>query len=79
MVLDKISGPEDLKSASLQELQQICNALRQRIIEVVAKNEGHLGASLGVVELTVALHKVFHSQKTKLFGMSDTKPMGIKF
>ena len=66
MVLDKISGPEDLKSASLQELQQICNALRQRIIEVVAKNEGHLGASLGVVELTVALHKVFHSPKDKI-------------
>lgn len=52
-------SPQTLRSLSNEELISLTNYLRERIIHVVAKRGGHLGASLGVVELTVALHKVF--------------------
>lgn len=58
-VLNKIEQPEDLRGFSLQELQLLANELRHYIIQVVAVKEGHLGASLGVVELTIALHFIF--------------------
>ncbi|UAB84940.1 1-deoxy-D-xylulose-5-phosphate synthase [Zunongwangia sp. SCSIO 43204] len=58
-VLNKIEQPEDLRGLSLQELQLLANELRHYIIQVVAVKEGHLGASLGVVELTIALHFIF--------------------
>lgn len=55
-ILDKIYEPKDLKQLSVLELNQLAQDLRTFIIEVVATKEGHLGASLGVVELTLALH-----------------------
>lgn len=58
-VLNKIEQPEDLRGFSLQKLQLLANELRHYIIQVVAVKEGHLGASLGVVELTIALHFIF--------------------
>jgi 1-deoxy-D-xylulose-5-phosphate synthase len=58
-ILSNIQFPIDYKSRSVEELEQLCKELRSFIIEEVAKNGGHLGASLGVVELTVALHYVF--------------------
>ena len=61
MLLEKISGPADLTSLSETQLKALCQEIRQRIIEVVANKGGHLGASLGTVELTVALHRVFNS------------------
>ncbi len=60
-LLNKIDSPEDLKSLSIDYLPQVCDELRGYIIEQVAKNPGHLGSSLGVVELTVALHYVFNT------------------
>ncbi len=60
-ILSSIEFPEDYKSRSVGELEQLCEELRSFIIEEVAKNGGHLGASLGVVELTVALHYVFNT------------------
>ena len=66
MLLNTISSPKDLKKLTLEELLQLCSEIRERIITVVAKNEGHLGASLGTVELTVALHAVFESPKDKI-------------
>ena len=59
--LNKIDSPEDLKGLSIDYLPQVCDELRQYIIEQLAKNPGHLGSSLGVVELTVALHYVFNT------------------
>lgn len=58
-LLDKINKPSDLKKLKELELIQLSNELRQFIIDVVCTNPGHFGASLGVVELTVALHYVF--------------------
>ena len=58
-ILNKIEGPADLRGLSLEELKVLSQELRQFIIEIVAAKEGHLGASLGVVELTIALHFIF--------------------
>ncbi|MBT8269968.1 MAG: 1-deoxy-D-xylulose-5-phosphate synthase, partial [Bacteroidia bacterium] len=58
-LLSKIKSPEDLKRLELSELRILVDELRDRIINEVAAKEGHLGASLGVVELTVALHYIF--------------------
>jgi len=58
-LLETIEGPEDMKSLTPEQLRQLSSELRQFIIEVVSSNPGHFGASLGVVELTVALHHVF--------------------
>ena len=66
MLLEKITSPEDVQNLSDSEKLQLCDELRERIIAVVAKNEGHLGASLGTVELTVALHTVFTSPDDKI-------------
>jgi 1-deoxy-D-xylulose-5-phosphate synthase len=60
-LLDTIGSPDDMKSLTPEELRQLSSELRQYIIEVVSSNPGHFGASLGVVELTVALHHVFNA------------------
>ena len=57
--LDKINSPRDLKQLPKKELKIVADELRQFIIDEVSKNPGHLGSSLGVVELSVALHYVF--------------------
>ena len=61
-----INTPEDLRTLQLEELPHIAKELREFIINVVATKEGHLGASLGVVELTIALHYVFDTPTDKL-------------
>ena len=60
-ILDTIQSPSDLKDLSLVQLTQLSEELRQRILEVVSHNGGHLASSLGSVELTVALHRVFNN------------------
>tara|TARA_B100000767_G_scaffold81682_1_gene78562 strand:+ start:52 stop:1830 length:1779 start_codon:yes stop_codon:yes gene_type:complete len=60
-LLSKISSPEKLRELSQSTLTLVAEELRQEIIDVVATKEGHLGASLGVVELTIALHYVFNT------------------
>lgn len=65
-LLFNISSPEDLRKLSPNDLIKVSEELRQFIIEMVSKNPGHLGASLGVVELTVALHYVFNTPYDKL-------------
>jgi len=57
--LDKINNPKDLKKLSIKQLSGLAQELRDFIIDVVSTKEGHLGASLGVIELTLALHYVF--------------------
>lgn len=61
MLLEQIKSPSDLKKLSQEQLQDLATEIRQSIIDLVATKEGHLGASLGVVELTIALHYVFNT------------------
>jgi 1-deoxy-D-xylulose-5-phosphate synthase len=65
-LLDQISSPADLKGRSKAELRQIADELRAETINAVSTTGGHLGAGLGVVELTVAIHAVFDTPKDKL-------------
>ena len=65
-LLSQINYPADLKKLEKAELQQVCNELRQFIIDCVSVHGGHFGASLGVVELTVALHYVFNTPYDQL-------------
>ncbi len=60
-LLEKINSPADLKKITLNELPEVCADLRNFIIDIVSTNPGHFGASLGVVELTVALHYVYNT------------------
>jgi 1-deoxy-D-xylulose-5-phosphate synthase len=62
-MLDLVNSPADLKSLLLNELEQLCIDLRYETIEAVSETGGHLGAGLGVIELTVALHHVFDTPK----------------
>jgi 1-deoxy-D-xylulose-5-phosphate synthase len=65
-LLAHIESPEDLKKLTLDELPKLAQELREFIIDIVSTKEGHLGASLGVVELTIALHYVFSAPYDKL-------------
>ena len=64
--INKIDSPADLKKVKLEELPEVCAELRQFIIEALSTNPGHLGSSLGTIELTVALHYVFDTPNDKL-------------
>ena len=65
-LLDKIRYPEDLRKLDLEQLPQLCQELRQDIIEEVSVNPGHFASSLGVVELTVALHYVYDTPEDRI-------------
>jgi 1-deoxy-D-xylulose-5-phosphate synthase len=65
-MLDQIDYPSDLRKFDRSQLKQITQELREELIEVVSETGGHLGAGLGVVELTIALHYVFNTPKDKL-------------
>src|SRR5678810_60846 len=65
-ILDSIKSPADLRRTNARHLQQVADELRAETINAVAVTGGHLGASLGVVELTVALHYVFDTPEDKL-------------
>ena len=64
--LDKIEYPKDLKHLTIKELISLSKELRDKTIDVVSKTGGHLGAGLGVIELTIALHYIFNTPKDKL-------------
>ena len=64
--LDKINLPSDLRKFENKDLENICDDLRKFIINSISENGGHFGASLGVVELTVALHYVYNTPIDKL-------------
>ena len=65
-LLDKIKSPEDLRKLDVEQLPQLCQELRQDIIEEVSVNPGHFASSLGVVELTVALHYVYNTPEDRI-------------
>ena len=66
IILDQVNYPADLKKLKKTELEQLTKELREELISAVSTTGGHLGAGLGVVELTVALHYVFNTPKDKL-------------
>ena len=65
-LLDRVAGPADLRALSDAELAALAHELREELIEVVSRTGGHLGSSLGVVELTVALHATFRAPFDKI-------------
>ena len=65
-LIKQINFPADLRKFKKDDLRQISDELRDELIDVVSETGGHLGAGLGVVELTVALHYVFNTPKDKL-------------
>ena len=65
-LLETINSPEDVKKLSIAQLEQLAQEIRQLLISVISRTGGHLAPNLGVVELTLALHKVFSTPKDKL-------------
>ena len=65
-ILDRVDQPADLKSLSREEVAQVAGEARETIISVISERGGHLASNLGVVELTLALHRVFDSPKDSL-------------
>jgi len=65
-LLDRVASPADIHAFSIPELQQLAMEIRSEMVRVVSLTGGHLGASLGAVELTLALHYVFHSPQDKI-------------
>src|SRR6056300_1287971 len=65
-LLDQIEYPADLRKLNRDQLEKVSEELREELIDVVSKTGGHLGAGLGVVELTVAIHSVFNTPYDKL-------------
>ena len=66
MLLESIKSPQDVKSLNQKELKTLAKEIREEILNVVATNGGHLSSNLGVVELTIALHRVFDTPKDKI-------------
>ncbi|MEM1140529.1 MAG: 1-deoxy-D-xylulose-5-phosphate synthase N-terminal domain-containing protein, partial [Pseudomonadota bacterium] len=65
-VLDRVNEPADMKDLSRSELKQLSDEVRRELIDAVSQTGGHLGAGLGVVELTVAIHHVFDTPDDRL-------------
>ncbi|MFI6079478.1 1-deoxy-D-xylulose-5-phosphate synthase [Streptomyces sp. NPDC051217] len=65
-LLTRIKGPRDLDRLGPEQLEQLAGEIRSFLVDAVSKTGGHLGPNLGVVELTIALHRVFHSPKDKV-------------
>ena len=65
-LLEKIKFPSDLRQLSIDQLPEVCEELRQDIVKELSVNPGHLASSLGVVELTVALHYVFDTPNDRI-------------
>ena len=66
VILEEIAGPEDLRGLGPQDLERLCAEIRQFLVEAVSRTGGHLGPNLGVVELSVALHRVFDSPRDRI-------------
>ena len=64
-LLDGVRGPADVKAIREQDLPQLAQEVREELIKVLSQTGGHLGPNLGVVELTIALHRVFNTPKDR--------------
>ncbi|MBV9025980.1 MAG: 1-deoxy-D-xylulose-5-phosphate synthase, partial [Streptomycetaceae bacterium] len=65
-LLESIRGPRDVKALDLERLDELASEIRHFLIQAVARTGGHLGPNLGVVELTIALHRVFESPADRI-------------
>ena len=65
-LLSKIKSPEDVKKVKEDDVNKLCTEIREKLVEVVSVNGGHLSPNLGVVELTVAMHRSFDFPKDSL-------------
>jgi 1-deoxy-D-xylulose-5-phosphate synthase len=65
-ILERVNSPSDLRTLSEAELEQLANEIRERMVKTISRNGGHLASSLGTVELTIALHRVFDSPRDKI-------------
>ena len=65
-LLDTIQSPRDLDDLTLPQLDQLAQEIREFLVESISKTGGHLASNLGVVELTLAIHRVFHSPQDKI-------------
>lgn len=65
-ILDRIDSPEDLKTLNVEELNLLSREIREEIIDVISKNGGHLASNLGVIDLTIALHRAFDLRHDKI-------------
>ena len=77
-LLDKINIPADLRKLDKKILPQVCKDVRSKILDVVSRKGGHLGASLGATEITVALHYVFNTPKDKIIWDTGHQTYGHK-
>ena len=66
MILERIQDPADIKGLNQYELQRLCSELRRFLVEQISQTGGHLASNLGIVELTVAIHRVFDTAKDRL-------------
>lgn len=78
-MLEKIEKRADLLALSPEEEQILCADIRSFLVEHVSQTGGHLASNLGVVELTVALHKVYDPRRTAFYLMWGTRLMFIKY
>ena len=70
-LLSQIKGPQDVKALPEDKLPELCKEIRQTLIQSLSRTGGHLGPNLGVVELTVAMHRVFNTPEDHfLFDVS---------
>src|SRR5215475_7681303 len=65
-ILDRVQSPTDVRALSADELRQLADDIRARLIDVCSRTGGHIGAGLGVVELTIALHYAFETPRDQL-------------
>src|SRR5208283_6138620 len=65
-ILDRIDKPADLKNLAYPELEQLASEIREELVAVVSANGGHLASNLGVVELTLVLHRVYNAPHDKI-------------
>ena len=65
-LLERVNSPEDIKGLTMEQLRQLCGEIRKYMVECCAVNPGHLGSSLGAVELIVALHYIYNTPQDKL-------------
>ena len=65
-LLDRVNSPEDIRDFNTEQLRQLCEEIREYMIECCSTNPGHLGSSLGSVELIVGLHHVFNTPADKI-------------
>ncbi len=65
-ILDKINSPQDLRTLTYPELDKLAQELRDEMVKTISLNGGHLASSLGTIELTIALHRIFHSPEDKI-------------